>query len=139
VIRGFEDVVSKIAEVATDEKDRPAVPVTIYNCGELELRKKPAPPRSSYFLSLSLERSRSSFWLSCAFYNQRKSPPRVLASPRRKRNGRASATKGAAGDRILPVMLPKATTASATNGSTSTSSERTRYIRPLVWGKLRSP
>lgn len=51
MIRGFEDVVSKIAEVATDEKDRPAVPVTIYNCGELELRKKPAPPRSSYFLS----------------------------------------------------------------------------------------
>jgi peptidyl-prolyl isomerase G (cyclophilin G) len=51
VIRGFEDVVSKIAEVATDEKDRPAVPVTICNCGELELRKKPAPPRSSYLLS----------------------------------------------------------------------------------------
>lgn len=46
VIRGFDDVVCKIAQVATDEKDRPVVPVTILNCGELELRKKAAPPRS---------------------------------------------------------------------------------------------
>ncbi|KAH9959677.1 cyclophilin-like domain-containing protein [Russula dissimulans] len=46
VIRGFDDVVSKIAQVATDEKDRPAVPVIVYNCGELELRKKVAQPRA---------------------------------------------------------------------------------------------
>ncbi|KAH8994816.1 cyclophilin-like domain-containing protein [Lactarius akahatsu] len=46
VIRGFDDVVRKVAQVATDEKDRPAVPVIIFNCGELELRKKHAPPRS---------------------------------------------------------------------------------------------
>lgn len=46
VIRGFDDVVRKIAQVATDEKDRPAVPVIIFNCGELELRKKSMPPRS---------------------------------------------------------------------------------------------
>jgi peptidyl-prolyl isomerase G (cyclophilin G) len=46
VIRGFDDVVLKIAQVTTDEKDRPAVPVIIFNCGELELRKKPAPARS---------------------------------------------------------------------------------------------
>jgi peptidyl-prolyl isomerase G (cyclophilin G) len=45
VIRGFDDVVLKVAQVATDEKDRPAVPVIIFNCGELELRKKPAAPR----------------------------------------------------------------------------------------------
>jgi peptidyl-prolyl isomerase G (cyclophilin G) len=51
VIRGFDDAVRKIAQVATDEKDRPAVPVIIYNCGELELRKKPASPRSFYFLA----------------------------------------------------------------------------------------
>jgi cyclophilin family peptidyl-prolyl cis-trans isomerase len=51
VIRGFDDVVRKIAQVATDEKDRPAVPVIIFNCGELELRKKSAPPRS-FILSL---------------------------------------------------------------------------------------
>ncbi len=49
VIRGFDDVVSKIAQVSTDEKDRPAVPVIIFNCGELELRRKAAPPRSSTF------------------------------------------------------------------------------------------
>lgn len=47
VIRGFDDVVSKIAQVATDEKDRPVVPVIIFNCGELELRKKAAPPLRS--------------------------------------------------------------------------------------------
>ena len=46
VIRGFDDVVRKIAQVSTDEKDRPAIPVIVYNCGELELRKKAAPPRS---------------------------------------------------------------------------------------------
>ena len=46
VIRGFDDVVRKIAQVSTDEKDRPAIPVIVYNCGELELRKKAALPRS---------------------------------------------------------------------------------------------
>jgi peptidyl-prolyl isomerase G (cyclophilin G) len=51
VIRGFDDVVRKIAEVSTDEKDRPAVPVIVYNCGELELRKKAAPPRTCNFFS----------------------------------------------------------------------------------------
>jgi cyclophilin family peptidyl-prolyl cis-trans isomerase len=45
VIRGFDDVVRKIAQVSTDEKDRPAIPVIVFNCGELELRKKAAPPR----------------------------------------------------------------------------------------------
>ncbi|CAL1715720.1 unnamed protein product [Somion occarium] len=40
VIRGY-DVFQKIAEVPTDEKDRPAVPVVIANCGELVLRAKP--------------------------------------------------------------------------------------------------
>jgi cyclophilin family peptidyl-prolyl cis-trans isomerase len=55
VIRGFDDVVRKIAQVSTDEKDRPVVPVIVYNCGELELRKKAAHPRTcnvSFFLSL---------------------------------------------------------------------------------------
>jgi len=41
VVRGFDDVVQKIGEVKTDEKDRPSVPVVIINCGELELRKPP--------------------------------------------------------------------------------------------------
>ncbi len=50
VIRGFDDVVRKIAQVSTDEKDRPAVPVIVYNCGELELRKKGAPPRTCNIL-----------------------------------------------------------------------------------------
>lgn len=50
VIRGFDDVVTKIAQVTSDEKDRPTVPVTIFNCGELELRKKAEPPRSCTLL-----------------------------------------------------------------------------------------
>lgn len=40
VIRGYEDVIPKIVDVPTDEKDRPKVPIVISNCGELELRKK---------------------------------------------------------------------------------------------------
>jgi len=39
VIRGY-DVVKRMSEVPVDVKDRPKVPVAIYNCGELELRKK---------------------------------------------------------------------------------------------------
>ncbi|EIN04910.1 hypothetical protein PUNSTDRAFT_92359 [Punctularia strigosozonata HHB-11173 SS5] len=39
VIRGYE-VVQKIAELPTDEKDRPLTPVVVVNCGELELRRK---------------------------------------------------------------------------------------------------
>ena len=53
VIRGFDDVVCKIAQVSTDEKDRPAVPVIVYNCGELELRKKAVPPRTCNILLFS--------------------------------------------------------------------------------------
>jgi cyclophilin family peptidyl-prolyl cis-trans isomerase len=51
VIRGFDDVVHKIAQVSTDEKDRPVVPVIVYNCGELELRKKTAHSRTCIFFS----------------------------------------------------------------------------------------
>ncbi|KIM64247.1 hypothetical protein SCLCIDRAFT_1213342 [Scleroderma citrinum Foug A] len=39
VIRGYDDVVEKLSQVAVDEKDRPHVPIVIVNCGELELRK----------------------------------------------------------------------------------------------------
>ncbi|KAJ3008450.1 hypothetical protein NUW54_g3149 [Trametes sanguinea] len=50
VIRGFE-VIQRIAEVPTDEKDRPRVPVVIANCGELMLRSQAQPkqpePRSA--------------------------------------------------------------------------------------------
>ncbi|KAA1467400.1 hypothetical protein DENSPDRAFT_812980 [Dentipellis sp. KUC8613] len=44
VIRGYDEVVKKITEVPVDEKDRPTVPVTIVNCGELELRKRVSAP-----------------------------------------------------------------------------------------------
>jgi peptidyl-prolyl isomerase G (cyclophilin G) len=44
VIRGFDEVVQRIAQVDTDEKDRPTTPIIVMNCGELELRKPPAKP-----------------------------------------------------------------------------------------------
>ncbi|TFY72027.1 hypothetical protein EVG20_g974 [Dentipellis fragilis] len=44
VIRGYDEVVKKITDVPVDEKDRPTVPVTIVNCGELELRKRASAP-----------------------------------------------------------------------------------------------
>ncbi len=44
VIRGYTEVVTKIATIPTDEKDRPSVPVVITHCGELELRKPPVQP-----------------------------------------------------------------------------------------------
>ncbi|KAI0833764.1 cyclophilin-like domain-containing protein [Trametes gibbosa] len=37
VIRGY-DIVERMAKVPTDEKDRPATPIVISNCGELMLR-----------------------------------------------------------------------------------------------------
>lgn len=40
VIRGFEDVIQRIAEVPVDQKDKPTKPILIVNCGELELRKR---------------------------------------------------------------------------------------------------
>jgi len=39
VIRGYDDVIRKLAQVPIDAKDRPQTPITISNCGELELRK----------------------------------------------------------------------------------------------------
>lgn len=47
VVRGYDEVVRKIAEVSVDEKSRPAVPVTIDNCGELVLRAKAQEPRGT--------------------------------------------------------------------------------------------
>lgn len=40
VIRGYDEVVEKLAAVPVDEKDRPHRPIVIVNCGELELKRK---------------------------------------------------------------------------------------------------
>lgn len=50
-MRGYDEVVRKIAEVPVDEKDRPSVPVTIVNCGELVLRAtaSEAPPSTGEY------------------------------------------------------------------------------------------
>lgn len=45
VIRGHDDVIKRITEVPTDERDRPERPVVIINCGELERRKVDHPPK----------------------------------------------------------------------------------------------
>ncbi|KAH9941349.1 cyclophilin-like domain-containing protein [Amylocystis lapponica] len=63
VIRGYAEVIEKIADVPVDEKDRPRVPVTISNCGELMLRAKsqsqsPDEPKAALSASESeLDRS----------------------------------------------------------------------------------
>lgn len=41
VIRGYDEVVAKLAKVSVDEKSKPLTPVIISNSGELELRSKP--------------------------------------------------------------------------------------------------
>ncbi|KAG7089673.1 hypothetical protein E1B28_011333 [Marasmius oreades] len=47
VLRGYDEVIQKIVQVPCDDKNRPADPVVITNCGELELRKKvPVPSRT---------------------------------------------------------------------------------------------
>ena len=46
IVRGFEDVIQKVAAVPTDDKDRPLRPVVIVNCGELERKKVPAIKRA---------------------------------------------------------------------------------------------
>ncbi|KAG2149020.1 cyclophilin-like domain-containing protein [Suillus bovinus] len=40
VIRGYDEVIKKLAAVPVDEKDRPQHPIVIVNCGELELKRK---------------------------------------------------------------------------------------------------
>lgn len=52
VIRGYDDVIRKIAEVSVDAKDRPKVTVAVSNCGELELRKKPGDTLSGEYSRL---------------------------------------------------------------------------------------
>lgn len=43
VIRGYDEVVKKLAVVPVDDKDRPLHPIVIVNCGELELKRKVEP------------------------------------------------------------------------------------------------
>ena len=49
VIKGYEEVVMKIAQVPVDAKDRPKAPVAVENCGELQLRKKQGGPRAGMY------------------------------------------------------------------------------------------
>ena len=46
VVKGYDDVVQAIAKVPVGARDVPLEPVTITNCGELQLVKKAKPPRS---------------------------------------------------------------------------------------------
>ncbi|KAG2071796.1 hypothetical protein BDR04DRAFT_1015342 [Suillus decipiens] len=49
VIRGYEEVVKKLAVVPVDDKDRPQHPIVIVNCGELELKRKAEAPQGVPF------------------------------------------------------------------------------------------
>ncbi|KAI0259872.1 cyclophilin-like domain-containing protein [Gloeopeniophorella convolvens] len=126
VLRGFDDVVRKIAEVPVDEKDRPTVPVTITNCGELELRKKSAPPRASSPRLCVMPVS------SLIHHSQQKKSLQIPASPKTRRT--ASDTSDDVGRARLVMMLK--TTARDVKGSTSTS---TGKIRPAHLRDQRLP
>lgn len=41
ILKGYKEVIERLANIPVDEKDRPTVPIVIANCGELELRKVP--------------------------------------------------------------------------------------------------
>ena len=63
-IRGYDDVVKRISEMSVDAKDRPKVPVTISNCGELELRKKQDNAQGGHSQSPFLQRTLILFVIS---------------------------------------------------------------------------
>ncbi|KAJ7178729.1 cyclophilin-like domain-containing protein [Mycena crocata] len=58
VIRGYDEVVSKLADVPVDEKSRPLKTVLITSCGELELRKAAKPPKRASPVSDAEEEDR---------------------------------------------------------------------------------
>ncbi|KAG2750540.1 hypothetical protein P692DRAFT_20730181 [Suillus brevipes Sb2] len=49
VIRGYDEVVKKLAAVPVDDKDRPQHPIVIVNCGELELKRKAETSQGAHF------------------------------------------------------------------------------------------
>ncbi|KAF8510949.1 cyclophilin-like domain-containing protein [Hysterangium stoloniferum] len=59
ILKGFDEVVQKLAAIPTDEKDRPSRPVVIVSCGELERRKPPVARRPSPSPSVAVSESGS--------------------------------------------------------------------------------
>jgi hypothetical protein len=53
VIKGYEDVVKKLAQVPVDAKDRPQTPIIITNCGELELKKPKSAEQAKRMFAIS--------------------------------------------------------------------------------------
>lgn len=90
ILRGYAEVIQKLAEVPVDSKDRPTKPILIANCGELELRKKPA--------SEAPVETKSKFKPSPSPEENEKSPP-----PRRKRSPSVNSEK----DRTRKKKKPK--------------------------------
>ncbi|EIM91060.1 uncharacterized protein STEHIDRAFT_118235 [Stereum hirsutum FP-91666 SS1] len=85
VIRGYDEVILKVADVPVDGKDRPTVPVTISNCGELELRKKPeapAPTAARASSSLSPSSSDGVSWSPTSISSSPPPSPPRLSPPR---------------------------------------------------------
>ncbi|EJD48973.1 hypothetical protein AURDEDRAFT_85252 [Auricularia subglabra TFB-10046 SS5] len=58
VLKGY-DAIAAVADVPTDEKDRPLQPVVIVNCGELVRKAAPPQPERSRKRSASVSRSAS--------------------------------------------------------------------------------
>jgi len=102
VIRGYEEVVKKLAEVAVDEKDRPLSPIVISGCGELELRKPPAKstkPSQSNTETTDRRRSRRSRSRSRSFSSEE-------GHRRRKKLKKKKDLKEEAAEQAPPPKVP---------------------------------
>ncbi|KAF9024951.1 hypothetical protein BDZ89DRAFT_1092739 [Hymenopellis radicata] len=103
VIRGYDDVISKIANVPVDGKDRPTTSVIISNCGELELRKKEPVKRdrSPEDVDDNIRRSRHSS-LSRSRSSSLDSAPRRKKSKKEKKKSKKEKAMDNSHDEDVP-------------------------------------
>ncbi|KIY68839.1 hypothetical protein CYLTODRAFT_249295 [Cylindrobasidium torrendii FP15055 ss-10] len=93
VIRGYEQVIERIANVETDEKDRPRVPVTISGCGELELQRKPVPAKRGRSESIDKRRSDSPSRSRSRSRSRSADSERILKKTKKKKHGKSKSKK----------------------------------------------
>ena len=87
VIRGYEEVVKKLAQVPVDDKDRPLSPIVISNCGELELRG-PGPWSCTSLCSLEFPLSDFTAWTA-----KPTQPPESMSEKTGRRRSRRSRSR----------------------------------------------
>ncbi|KAG2145223.1 cyclophilin-like domain-containing protein [Suillus clintonianus] len=91
VMRGYDEVVKKLAVVPVDEKDRPQHPIVIVNCGELELKRK-AEASQELNTEIPSRRHRSSRSRSRSSDHDRSTQKRKKSKRRKHENKRDTNT-----------------------------------------------